>query len=229
MTIHRLVCRSRPTAVTRSAAYGTGGTPVPQRGHGDRTLSSHHRCRHGCRIPRLGRPRSSCLTGPVASTGRRGSVRRPAGGIRPHPRCAATAGRAETYYARRARLGSVDAAADQAGRLAPIRKDAIGHALALGVPPSGRAEHELAAVMDELADPGPCPAVGPARCRWCGSRSLEAFLPHLAGVVVEFVQQSTAQIVLHAHGRAAGQRVLTVRGRRARFSDGMSGVWRTLR
>ncbi|MFI6360054.1 transposase family protein [Streptomyces sp. NPDC050743] len=45
---------------------------------------------------------------------------------------------------------------------------------------------------------------GPARCRWCGSRSLEALLPHLAGVVVEFVQQSATEIVLHAHARAAG-------------------------
>ncbi|MFE7712238.1 phosphotransferase [Streptomyces sp. NPDC057486] len=68
---------------------------------------------------------------------------------------AATVGRAETYYARRARLGPVDAAADQAGRLAPLRKEAIGHASALGVPPSGRTVHELATAMDELADPGP--------------------------------------------------------------------------
>ncbi|MFE7332921.1 hypothetical protein ACFU8W_50640 [Streptomyces sp. NPDC057565] len=67
---------------------------------------------------------------------------------------AATVGRAETYYARRARLGPVDAAADQAGRLAPLRKEAIGHASALGVPPSGRTVHELATAMDELADPG---------------------------------------------------------------------------
>ncbi|MEV6700460.1 hypothetical protein AB0M68_25405 [Streptomyces sp. NPDC051453] len=68
---------------------------------------------------------------------------------------AATAGRAETYYARRAGLGRFDAAADQAGRLAPVHNDAIGQAAGLGVPPSGRTVHALAAAMDELADPGP--------------------------------------------------------------------------
>ncbi|MEU6548478.1 hypothetical protein [Streptomyces sp. NPDC046859] len=68
---------------------------------------------------------------------------------------AATAGRVETYYARRAALGPVDAAADQAGRLAPLREKAIEHASALGVPLDGRATHELAAAMEELATPGP--------------------------------------------------------------------------
>ncbi|MFJ6138452.1 ISL3 family transposase [Kitasatospora sp. NPDC092286] len=41
-------------------------------------------------------------------------------------------------------------------------------------------------------------------CHWCGSRSIEAVLPHLSAVVVECVQQSAAEIVLHAHARAAG-------------------------
>jgi aminoglycoside/choline kinase family phosphotransferase len=68
---------------------------------------------------------------------------------------AATAGRAETYYARRAALGPVDAVADQAGRLTLLGKGAIEHASALGVPLDGRAAHELAAVMEELAAPGP--------------------------------------------------------------------------
>ncbi|GHE92148.1 hypothetical protein GCM10014715_55700 [Streptomyces spiralis] len=68
---------------------------------------------------------------------------------------AATAGRAEAYYARRAGLGPVDAAADRAGRLAPLRREAIQHASALGAPPGGRVVHELATAMEALADPGP--------------------------------------------------------------------------
>ncbi|MGW2082476.1 hypothetical protein ACWCOW_37155 [Streptomyces sp. NPDC001939] len=68
---------------------------------------------------------------------------------------AATAGRAHIYYARRAALGPVDASADQAGRHAPLQKEAIEHASALGVPLDGRAAHELAAAMGELASPGP--------------------------------------------------------------------------
>ncbi|MEU0631712.1 hypothetical protein [Streptomyces sp. NPDC005989] len=68
---------------------------------------------------------------------------------------AATAGRAETYYARRAKLGPVDAAADQAGRLAPLRAGAIEHASSLGVPLDGRPAHELTSALDELAAPGP--------------------------------------------------------------------------
>lgn len=67
---------------------------------------------------------------------------------------AATAGRAETYHARRAGLGPIDVAADQAGRLAPLRKEAIRHASALGIPPTGRTGSELSVAMDELADPG---------------------------------------------------------------------------
>jgi aminoglycoside/choline kinase family phosphotransferase len=68
---------------------------------------------------------------------------------------AATAGRAEAYYARRAALGPVDAVADLAGRHAPLQQAAIEHASALGVPLDGRAAHELAAAMGELARPGP--------------------------------------------------------------------------
>ncbi|MER5615134.1 hypothetical protein [Streptomyces sp. NPDC002215] len=68
---------------------------------------------------------------------------------------AATAGRAETYYARRAKLGPVDAAADLAGRLAPLRAGAIEHASSLGAPLGGRPAHELTSALDELASPGP--------------------------------------------------------------------------
>ncbi|MFD5124030.1 hypothetical protein [Streptomyces sp. NPDC058385] len=68
---------------------------------------------------------------------------------------AATAGQAVTYYARRAGLGRFDAVADQAVRLAPVHNDAIGQAVGLGSQPSGHTVHELASVMDELADPGP--------------------------------------------------------------------------
>ncbi|MER7467025.1 hypothetical protein [Streptomyces sp. NPDC097981] len=68
---------------------------------------------------------------------------------------AATAGRAEIYYARRGRLGPVDPAADLAGRLAPLRDTAIEHAVALGAPLQGRAACELTAALDALYDPGP--------------------------------------------------------------------------
>lgn len=70
-------------------------------------------------------------------------------------RCALTAGRAGTYYARRAELGPVDPAADRVGRLAPFRKAGIEHASALGAPIEGRAAHELAVAIDELTNPGP--------------------------------------------------------------------------
>ncbi|MFI1333997.1 hypothetical protein ACH4U7_28615 [Streptomyces sp. NPDC020845] len=68
---------------------------------------------------------------------------------------AATAGRAEAYYARRARLGPVDRVADQAGRLASYRDAGIEHAVALGAPPEGRAATDLAAAVGELRAPGP--------------------------------------------------------------------------
>lgn len=68
---------------------------------------------------------------------------------------AATAGRAETYYARRAVMGPVDTAADRTGRLAQLWEGAIEQASVLGVPLGSRAAHELTAVMGELASPGP--------------------------------------------------------------------------
>ncbi|MET9568467.1 hypothetical protein ABZY34_04860 [Streptomyces virginiae] len=68
---------------------------------------------------------------------------------------AATAGRVDTYYTRRGKLGPVDAAADQVGRFAPLREGAIEHASALGVPLSGRSAHEFTAALEELAAPGP--------------------------------------------------------------------------
>ncbi|MEU0809188.1 hypothetical protein [Streptomyces sp. NPDC005970] len=73
---------------------------------------------------------------------------------------AATAGRAEDYYARRAGLGPVDPAADRAGRLAPYRDRGIEHAVGLGVPPEAGAATEIGAVADELAAPGPFLALG---------------------------------------------------------------------
>ncbi|MFJ3791218.1 hypothetical protein [Kitasatospora sp. NPDC090091] len=68
---------------------------------------------------------------------------------------AATAGGAEAYYARRAGLGPVDAAADAAGRFAPLREEAIRRTAALGAPLTDRAGRELAASMEELENPGP--------------------------------------------------------------------------
>ncbi|WP_435227467.1 phosphotransferase [Streptomyces sp. Tue6028] len=68
---------------------------------------------------------------------------------------AATAGRAASYYTRRVDLGSVDRAADQAGRHAPLREAGIEHASAIGVPLEGRAAYELASATDELTSPGP--------------------------------------------------------------------------
>ncbi|WP_393053293.1 phosphotransferase [Streptomyces sp. LN549] len=68
---------------------------------------------------------------------------------------AATAGRAETYYTRRAELGPIDAAADRGGRLSPLRAAAIEHASSLGVPLDTRSAHELSSALEELAGPGP--------------------------------------------------------------------------
>ncbi|MGN9838869.1 hypothetical protein ACTMTI_12175 [Nonomuraea sp. H19] len=65
---------------------------------------------------------------------------------------AATAGRAGTYHARRAALGPVD---DLMGELAERREAGRGQAAALGAPITGQAERELAAALDELAEPGP--------------------------------------------------------------------------
>ncbi|MGW4894783.1 hypothetical protein ACWEQL_21315 [Kitasatospora sp. NPDC004240] len=69
---------------------------------------------------------------------------------------AATAGRADAYYTRRAALGPVDPAGDLAGRFAPLREEAIRRAPALGAAPiTGRVARELASAMAELAAPGP--------------------------------------------------------------------------
>ncbi|MCC5578805.1 phosphotransferase [Microtetraspora sp. AC03309] len=68
---------------------------------------------------------------------------------------AATAGMAETYYARRTALGPVDPAADRVGRWAGHREEGRRQAAGVGAPITGRAERELAAALEELAEPGP--------------------------------------------------------------------------
>ncbi|MFC6082517.1 aminoglycoside phosphotransferase family protein [Sphaerisporangium aureirubrum] len=68
---------------------------------------------------------------------------------------AATAGRAAVYYARRAALGPVDAAADRTGRWVGLRAEGIGQAADFGVAVSGPAESELVSVLEELDEPGP--------------------------------------------------------------------------
>ncbi|WP_188191769.1 phosphotransferase [Nonomuraea sp. SYSU D8015] len=68
---------------------------------------------------------------------------------------AATAGRAATYYARRAALGPVAVAEDRFGRFVAHEAEGRRQAAALGAPITGEAEHELAAALAELAEPGP--------------------------------------------------------------------------
>ncbi|MFF8717643.1 hypothetical protein ACF07T_40615 [Streptomyces sp. NPDC015184] len=68
---------------------------------------------------------------------------------------AATAGRADAYYVRRAALGPVNREAEAAGRLAPCREEGVRQAAALGVPPGGRVLAELAETVTELSEPGP--------------------------------------------------------------------------
>jgi hypothetical protein len=68
---------------------------------------------------------------------------------------AATAGRAETYYARRAALGPIAAAEDRVGPFAAHQADGREQAEALGAPITGGAERELAAALEALAEPGP--------------------------------------------------------------------------
>ncbi|MFI7641763.1 hypothetical protein [Nonomuraea sp. NPDC049400] len=68
---------------------------------------------------------------------------------------AATAGRAEAYYERRSALGAVDRVADCAGRFAGFREEGLRQAADWGVALGDGAERELAAVLAELADPGP--------------------------------------------------------------------------
>jgi aminoglycoside/choline kinase family phosphotransferase len=67
---------------------------------------------------------------------------------------AATAGRAETYNARRA-----EPAPDPAVRLAADWQEAIDHAVALDVPTTGQVNRELAKAAGELAAPGPFSAL----------------------------------------------------------------------
>ncbi|RVX44076.1 phosphotransferase family enzyme [Nonomuraea polychroma] len=67
----------------------------------------------------------------------------------------ATAGRAETYYARRAALGPVSLAEDVSGHLAEPVEKGRGQATVLGAPIRDRAERELATMLHELAEPGP--------------------------------------------------------------------------
>jgi hypothetical protein len=68
---------------------------------------------------------------------------------------AATAGRAGTYRARCAALGSPDPAGDAEGRLAGLWDRGHEDAAALGAPIAGPAASELTAVLDELSAPGP--------------------------------------------------------------------------
>lgn len=68
---------------------------------------------------------------------------------------ATTAGRAAAYHARRSAFGPVDPVADRVGRFAGRRDDGAGQAVRLGAPITGRGEGELAAVREELAEPGP--------------------------------------------------------------------------
>ena len=68
---------------------------------------------------------------------------------------AATAGRAGTYHARCAALGSPAQAGDAEGRLAGLWGRGHEDAAALGVPIAGPAASELTAVLEELNAPGP--------------------------------------------------------------------------
>ncbi|MEO3811640.1 hypothetical protein ABGB17_21820 [Sphaerisporangium sp. B11E5] len=66
---------------------------------------------------------------------------------------AASAGRAEDYYARRAALGAVDPAADRAGRWSGFRDEGIRVAARIGAEISGGAGRELEVALGELAEP----------------------------------------------------------------------------
>ncbi|SDI86753.1 hypothetical protein SAMN05421869_107309 [Nonomuraea jiangxiensis] len=109
-----------------------------------------------------------------------------------------TAGRAEPYYRRRSRLGTVDPAADRLGRVAGLRRTGLSQTEVLGVPVSGAVEHDLALALAELSDPGPFLALssgdpeannvlvhagGAADARLIDFRRPNARpLPHLAGL-----------------------------------------------
>ncbi|MGP3960167.1 phosphotransferase family protein [Nonomuraea sp. 3N208] len=66
---------------------------------------------------------------------------------------AATAGRAPIYHARRAALGPITPDEDRI-LFARIREEGHRQAAALGAPITGRAERELTAMREELAEPG---------------------------------------------------------------------------
>jgi hypothetical protein len=67
---------------------------------------------------------------------------------------AATAGHADTYYARRRALGWVDPQAERERFLGNGWTETRRYVEALGVPPSGEVETEMAAVVAEIAHPG---------------------------------------------------------------------------
>ncbi|GAB3432235.1 phosphotransferase family protein [Flindersiella endophytica] len=67
----------------------------------------------------------------------------------------ATAGRFDAFYAHRARYGPVDAKADRADRFGPRWPVTLGELAGLGLALPGPAERELAAVEQELTEPGP--------------------------------------------------------------------------
>jgi Phosphotransferase enzyme family len=68
---------------------------------------------------------------------------------------AGTVGHEETYYARRRALGPVDPQAERERFMGSGWTETRGYTEALGVAPSGHVETELAAVVAEIADPGP--------------------------------------------------------------------------
>jgi Phosphotransferase enzyme family len=68
---------------------------------------------------------------------------------------AATAGHAVAYAARRSAPGPVVPAAPNAERLVQLREETSAHGTALGASLTGRADRELTALLEELAEPGP--------------------------------------------------------------------------
>ncbi|MEV0624599.1 hypothetical protein [Nonomuraea wenchangensis] len=88
--------------------------------------------------------------GPAPHAGRLAAFGRARGTLN-----AATAGRAATYYARRAALGPVSPAEDRAGHFAGHHERGLRAADVFGAPVTGRAAGELAAAVAELREPGP--------------------------------------------------------------------------
>jgi hypothetical protein len=68
---------------------------------------------------------------------------------------AATIGHEDAYYTRRRALGPVDPRAERERFMGDGWPETRGYTEALGVAPSGQVETELAAVVAEIADPGP--------------------------------------------------------------------------